>query len=416
MEGRKLSFINEGFLNLENNYLFVTIAEKVKQYEKAHPEKQVIKLGIGDVTRPLPKVIVDAMKKAVEEMNHAETFRGYGPELGYCFLKEKIKEDYEKRGISLALEEIFISDGIAADIGNFSDLFTRENKVVLTDPIYPEYLDVSVMANRTGKKQENGRYEGIYYMPLTKENNFVPELPKERVDLIYLCFPNNPTGTVLTKEQLKQWIDYAKENHSIIFYDGAYEAFIEEENVVHSIYEIEGAKETCIEFRSFSKTAGFTGIRCGYTIVPKELKGYTKKNEEVEINSLWARRQSTKTNGVSYITQKGAEVVYTEEGQKEIQENLNAYKENAKLLKEALEEIGFVVYGGKNAPYIWLEIPKGKSSWQFFDELLENVGVVGTPGVGFGPSGEGYFRFTSFGTKEDTKEAIARLRKYYQNN
>ena len=410
-----MSNINENFLKLENNYLFVTIADKVKEYEKKNPGKKIIKLGIGDITRPIPKTIVEAMIKAVNEMGDNELFRGYGPELGYNFLKEKIKEEYERRNIKFELDEIFISDGIAADIGNFSELFSENNKVAITDPIYPEYLDVNVISGRTGKINEDGKSEGVYYMPIIEENNFEPELPKEKVDFIYLCFPNNPTGTVLNKQQLKKWIDYANENNSIIFYDAAYEGFITTQDIPHSIYEIEGAKKCCVEFKSFSKTAGFTGVRCGYTIVPKELYGVTSKNEKVSINEIWARRQSTKTNGVSYITQRGAEAAFTEEGKKEIKENIGYYMKNAKMLKEEFENIGFKVYGGENAPYVWLKIPEGKKSWDFFDELLDNVGVVGTPGVGFGPSGEGYFRLTAFGTKENTKEAIERIKKYYDN-
>ena len=408
-----MSKINENFLKLQDSYLFVTITEKVKEYQRKNPEKEVIKLGIGDITRPIPHAIANAMKKAVDEMLDTKTFRGYGPEVGYDFLKEKIIEnDYKKLGIDFENFEIFISDGIGTDIGNIVDVFDIENKVAITDPVYPVYLDTNVMSGRSGT-YSNGKYAGIEYLTVNAENKFIPQIPEEKIDMIYFCFPNNPTGTVISKEELKKWVDYAIENNSVILYDAAYEAYIQDEDIPHSIYEIEGAKKVAIEFKSYSKSAGFTGIRCGYTVVPKELLGYTEEGKEVSINKLWNRRQSTKSNGVSYITQRGAEAVYTEDAQKEIKENIKYYMDNAKTIKLGLEEIGFETFGGENAPYVWLKTPNGMKSWDFFDELLEKVGVVGTPGVGFGPSGEGYFRLTGFGTKENTERAIQKIKEYY---
>ena len=408
-----MSKINKNFLKLQDSYLFVTITEKVKEYQRKNPEKEVIKLGIGDITRPIPHAIANAMKKAVDEMLDTKTFRGYGPEVGYDFLKEKIIEnDYKKLGIDFENFEIFISDGIGTDIGNIVDVFDTENKVAITDPVYPAYLDTNVMSGRSGT-YSNGKYTGIEYLTVNAENKFIPQIPEEKIDMIYFCFPNNPTGTVISKEELKKWVDYAIENNSVILYDAAYEAYIQDEDIPHSIYEIEGAKKVAIEFKSYSKSAGFTGIRCGYTVVPKELLGYTEEGKEVSINKLWNRRQSTKSNGVSYITQRGAEAVYTEDAQKEIKENVKYYMDNAKTIKQGLEEIGFETFGGENAPYVWLKTPNGMKSWDFFDELLEKVGVVGTPGVGFGPSGEGYFRLTGFGTKENTERAIQKIKEYY---
>lgn len=404
--------INENFLDLQDSYLFSTIAKKVAEFQKNNPDKKVIKLGIGDVTMPLATVCVDAMKKAVDDLSKKETFMGYGPEQGYDFLREKIVEtDFRKRGIDIEKDEIFISDGAKCDTGNIVDIFGKNNKVAITDPVYPVYLDTNIMSGRSGKyNEETGMYENIIYMPCNKENNFEPSFPKEVPDMIYLCLPNNPTGTVLTKEQLAKWVEYAKNNKSIILFDAAYEAFITEDNIPHSIYEIEGAKEVAIEFRSFSKTAGFTGVRCGYTVVPKILKGYTESGDEVFLNKLWNRRQCTKFNGASYITQRGAQSIYTEEGRRQINENISYYQENAKIIRSGLEEAGFTVYGGINAPYIWLRLPDGVKSWDFFDKLLNEVAVVGTPGVGFGPNGEGYFRLTAFGSKENTKEAMERIK------
>ena len=399
--------INENYLKLQDSYLFSTIAKKVADFQEKHPDKKVIKLGIGDVTLPVIPAVIKAMHQAVEEMGEKESFRGYGPEQGYDFLREKIVEwDYKKRGISVEKEEIFVSDGAKCDTGNFQELFDINNTIAITDPVYPVYLDSNVMAGRTGNfNEETQKFDKVVYMPVTKENNFIPELPKEKVDLIYLCLPNNPTGTVLSKEELKKWVDYAKANKALILFDAAYEAFIEEENVPHSIYEIEGAKEVAIEFKSFSKTAGFTGIRCAYTVVPKEIQ-----IEGVSLNSLWNRRQCTKFNGVPYITQRGAEAIYTEEGQKQIKENIEYYRENARIIREGLEKAGYTVYGGINAPYIWLKVPDGLTSWEFFDKLLEEKNIVGTPGSGFGPSGEGYFRLTAFGSRESTIEAMERIK------
>ena len=396
--------INENFLKLEQSYLFSTIAKKVAAFQKENPDKKVIKLGIGDVTRPLPSVVIEAMKKAAEEQGSAETFRGYGPEQGYDFLREKIqKQDYFDRGIKIDIDEIFVSDGAKCDTGNIVDLFAEDNMVAITDPVYPVYRDTNLMSGR----------EKIIYMPSTAENHFNPDFPKEVPDIIYLCNPNNPTGTTMDREEVEKWVHYAKENKSIILYDSAYEAFVEDKNVPRSIFEIEGAKEVAIEFRSFSKTAGFTGMRCAYTIVPKQVKAYTEKGEAVFLNALWNRRQCTKFNGVSYIIQRGAEAIYSEEGQKQIQENIAYYKENAKIIREGLIKAGFTIYGGVDSPYIWLKVPEGLSSWKFFDELLEKANVVGTPGVGFGSCGEGYFRLTAFGTKENTIEAVKRIVEKY---
>ncbi len=395
-----MSWINENFLKLQESYLFSTIAKKVERFTKEHPDQKVIKLGIGDVTKPIVPACVEAMHKAVEEVGTKEGFRGYGPEQGYGFLRKAIVEnDYKARGIEIEEEEVFISDGAKCDCGNIVDIFAPNNKVAITDPVYPVYLDTNIMSGRE-----------IMYLPVTAENNFVPALPKEKVDMIYLCFPNNPTGTVLSKEELKKWVDYAKENQSIILYDSAYEAFITEREIPHSIYEIEGAKEVAIEFRSYSKTAGFTGIRCAYVVVPKALKGYTKTGKKVSLNQLWNRRTCTKFNGVSYIVQRAAEAIYTKEGKKQIQESIKAYLENAKIMKDGLEEAGFTVYGGVNSPYVWLKVPNGMSSWEFFDQFLEEVNIVGTPGSGFGKQGEGYFRLTAFATKENTIEAMKRIK------
>lgn len=394
-----MSLINENFLKLQDSYLFSTIAKKVAKYTEENPDKQIIKLGIGDVTRPIVPACVEAMHKAVDEIGTAEGFKGYGPEQGYDFLRTAIVEnDYKTRGVEIEKDEIFVSDGAKCDCGNIVDIFGKGNKVAITDPVYPVYLDTNIMSGRE-----------VIYLPVTAENNFVPELPKEKVDMIYLCFPNNPTGTVLTKEELKKWINYAKENNSVILYDAAYEAFITEENIPHSIYEVEGAKEVAIEFRSYSKTAGFTGVRCAYVVIPKELKGKTKDGEEVSYNKLWNRRTCTKFNGVSYIVQRAAEATYSEEGRKQIQENINYYLENARIIKQGLEKAGFTCYGGVNSPYVWLKVPDGMTSWEFFDELLEKANVVGTPGSGFGAHGEGYFRLTAFGTKENTQKAIERI-------
>ena len=399
--------VNENYLNLQDSYLFSTIAKKVAEFQEKNPDKKIIKLGIGDVTLPIAPKVIEAIHKAADEMAVKESFRGYGPEQGYDFLREKIVEfDYKKRGIDIEKDEIFVSDGAKCDTANIQELFDKDNVIAITDPVYPVYLDTNVMAGRSGKfNEETGKFEKVVYMPVKAENNFIPEFPKEKVDMIYLCLPNNPTGTVLNKEELKKWVDYTIENEAIILFDSAYEAFISEENVPHSIYEIEGAKKVAIEFRSFSKTAGFTGVRCAYTVVPKELK-----IGDISLNKLWNRRQCTKFNGVPYITQRAAEAVYTEEGQKQIKENIAYYMNNAKIIREGLKEAGYTVYGGINAPYIWLKVPNGMTSWEFFDKLLEEKNIVGTPGSGFGPSGEGYFRLTAFGSLENTMEAIERIK------
>lgn len=392
-------YINENFLELKDSYLFSTIAKKVAEFQKNNPDKKIIKLGIGDVTKPIVPVVIDAMHKAVDEIGTPEGFRGYGPEQGYDFLKKAIVEnDFKDLGIET--DEIFVSDGAKCDCGNIVDIMGA-NKIAITDPVYPVYEDTNIMS---------GRKENIVYLPVRAENNFVPELPKEKVDIIYLCFPNNPTGTVLKKEEMKKFVDYAIQNNALILFDAAYEAFITEENVPHSIYEIEGAKNVAIEFRSFSKTAGFTGVRCAYTVVPKTVYGYTRSGEKILLNKLWNRRMTTKFNGVSYIIQRAAEATYSEEGKKQIKENIKYYLDNAKIIKDGLSEAGFTVYGGENSPYIWLKVPDGMTSWDFFDYLLENANVVGTPGSGFGKCGEGYFRLTAFGTKENSIEAINRIK------
>ena len=394
--------INENYLKLPGSYLFSDIAKKVAAYQAEHPEKEVIKMGIGDVTRPLVPAVIEAMHKAVDEMGTAEGFRGYGPEQGYDFLREKIVEN-DYAGLGIEPDEIFVSDGAKSDCGNIGDIFGPENKVAVCDPVYPVYVDTNAMAGRAGDFAGD-KWSNLYYMPCTAENGFMPELPKEKVDMIYLCFPNNPTGETLTKEQLKSWVDYARENGSVILFDSAYEAFITEADVPHSIYEVEGAKEVAIEFRSFSKTAGFTGTRCAYTVVPKALKV-----NGTELNALWNRRQCTKFNGVPYVIQRAAEAVYTEEGRAQIRENIDYYLGNARIIRDALEKAGLEVYGGVNSPYVWAKTPDGMKSWDFFDKLLTEAGVVTTPGSGFGPSGEGYIRFTAFSTKESTEKAMDRM-------
>ncbi len=394
--------INENFLSLSENYLFTEITKRTKEYKEKKPKASIIKLGIGDVTLPLPKCIIEAMHKAVDEFASKDTFKGYGPEVGYKFLRDKIVEwDYKKLGIELDTNEVFVSDGIATDIGNFGDLLSIDNTVGIANPVYPEYLDVSKMAGR----------ENIIYIPFSTENNFLPDLPSEKIDLIYLCMPNNATGTAFTKEELKKWVDYAIDNKSLILFDAAYESFIEEKNIPHSIYEIEGAKKVAIEFKSYSKTAGFTGIRCGYTVVPKEAVAYDLSGNEIKLNHLWNRRQCTKFNGASYISQKAAEAIYTEGGQREIYENIKYYKRNCKIIREGLMQAGYETFGGVNSPYIWFKVPKGYTSWEYFDFLLEKVNVVTTPGSGFGTEGEEYLRLSSFGSYEDTAEAMNRIKK-----
>lgn len=403
--------INENYLKLKSSYLFVEVARREQEFVKNNPDADIIKMGIGDVTKPLVPDVIDAFRKAVDEMEDGETFRGYGPEQGYEFLAEAIVEDYKKYGVLLDTSEVFISDGAKCDTGNIQEIFGTDNKIAVTDPVYTVYVDTNVMAGRTGEMADDGMYEGLTYLKCNAENDFIPELPDESVDIIYLCYPNNPTGTTLTKDQLKVFVDYAKENKSLILFDAAYEAFINEDNVPHSIFEIEGAKEVAIEFKSFSKTAGFTGTRCAYTVVPKQLKGYAADGEEVEINPLWNRRQTTKFNGASYPVQRAAEATYSGEGQKQIREVIDYYMENAKIIRESLTDIGLEVYGGISSPYIWVKTPKNMDSWDFFDILLNDANVVGTPGSGFGPSGEGYLRLTAFNTLENTKEAMDRISK-----
>ncbi|MCC7553420.1 MAG: LL-diaminopimelate aminotransferase [Methanobacteriaceae archaeon] len=404
--------INENYLLLQNSYLFAEITKRVEKFKEKNPDKDVISMGIGDVTKPLVPSVVKAFKEAVDEMGRIDKFKGYGPEQGYSFLSEKIIEnDFEQLGINLDLDEVFISDGAKCDTANIQEIFDLNNKVAVTDPVYTVYVDTNVMAGRTGGVNDEGMYDGLVYLPCSEENGFIPPLPDEEVDLIYLCLPNNPTGTTITNNELKKFVDYAKENNSLILFDAAYEKFITESDVPHSIYEIEGAKEVAIEFRSFSKTAGFTGTRCAYTIVPKELKGYDSNGNSYSLNELWSRRQTTKFNGVSYPVQIAAAATYSEEGKKEIKDNIDYYLENAKLIRDKLNEMGLHVYGGINSPYIWVKIPEGIDSWTFFDKLLNEANVVGTPGAGFGPCGEGYLRLTAFNTLENTKKAMDRISK-----
>ncbi|MHC4759718.1 MAG: LL-diaminopimelate aminotransferase [Planctomycetota bacterium] len=405
-------FVNENFSKLKAGYLFPEIGRRVNAFAKANPDASIIKLGIGDVTEPLAPAVTDAMHKAVDEMATHQGLHGYGPEQGYAFLREAIVEnDYKPRNIQVDADEIFVSDGAKCDTGNMQEIFGIDNVVAVTDPVYPVYVDTNVMAGRTGEGDDSGRYEKIVYMPCTTENNFVPELPSEPVDMIYLCYPNNPTGAVATKAQLKKWVDYAVENKAIILFDAAYEAFIRGDSIPHSIYEIEGARKVAIEFRSFSKTAGFTGVRCGFTVVPKELVAYTKSGLAVELHPIWNRRHCTKFNGVSYITQKGAEAVYSPEGKRQIQKTIDLYMSNADMMREALTQQGYVVYGGEHAPYIWVHTPKGVDSWAFFDLLINKANVVGTPGAGFGAAGEGYFRLSAFNDPDKVKEAMDRISK-----
>jgi len=408
-----MALVNENFLRLGGRYLFSEIAAKVKAFRSSHPEAKLISMGIGDVTKPLAGAVIDAMHKAVDEMASASTFRGYGPEQGYRFLVEKIIEcDFEPRGVHLDPEEVFVSDGCKSDMGNIGGILSKDNIVAVTDPVYPVYVDTNVMDGRSGTLNENGGWSNIVYLPCTAENNFIPALPEKPVDIIYLCFPNNPTGTTLTRDELKVWVDYALETGALILFDAAYEAFITEENVPHSIYEIEGAKKCAIEFRSFSKTAGFTGLRCGFTVVPKEVVSKSDSGEMVSLNALWNRRQTTKFNGVSYVTQKAAEAVYSPEGRAQCAENIANYLENASLVRKCLIDMGLEVFGGVNAPYIWFKTPENIDSWTFFDRMLNEVNVIGTPGVGFGPSGEGYLRLTAFGSREDTLEAMKRFQNW----
>ena len=431
-----MATVNENFLKLQAGYLFPEIGKRRRAFGAAHPEAKIISMGIGDVTQPLAPAVIEAMHRAVDEMGKKETFHGYDDEgIGYVFLREAIsKNDFKARGVGIDIDEIFISDGAKSDTANIQELFGLENTIAVADPVYPVYVDTNVMAGRTGpvagpaSPQSGGRglaprlegreacgrggqgtYLKIIYMPATVENNFVPEPPKDEPDMIYLCFPNNPTGAVATKEQLKKWVDYAKENKSVILFDAAYEAYISDPAIPHSIYEIEGAKDVAIEFRSFSKTAGFTGVRCAFTVVPKELRAYTRAGQSVALNPLWNRRLCTKFNGVSYISQAAAAATYTPEGKKQVRNTIELYMSNAKLIRETLAALGYKVYGGINAPYIWVKTPEGLGSWDFFDLLLTKAHVVTTPGVGFGPAGQGYVRLTAFGEPENVKEALDRI-------
>ena len=399
--------VNENYLKLKASYLFVDIAKRVAAFTAAHPEKKVIRMGIGDVTRPLPPVCIKALHEAADEMAAEATFKGYGPEAGYEFLREAIAEnDYRARGCQIGADEIFVSDGAKCDTANIQELFAGDIKIAVPDPVYPVYVDTNVMAGRTGENV-GGRYQGFIYLNSTAENNFIPELPKEKVDLIYLCFPNNPTGATITKAELKKWVDYAKENKSLILYDAAYEAFIRDESLPRSIYEIDGADEVAIEFRSFSKTAGFTGTRCAFTVVPKKVKAYTSSGEAVALNPLWNRRQSTKFNGVSYPIQKAAAAVYTAEGKAQVKELIGFYLENAKIIRGKMTSLGFACTGGENSPYIWVRT--GCESWSFFDKLLNEAAVVTTPGSGFGSCGEGFIRISAFNSRENVIEAMNRI-------
>ncbi|MEE1177558.1 MAG: LL-diaminopimelate aminotransferase [Paludibacteraceae bacterium] len=402
--------INDNFQKLPGSYLFSEIAKRVAAYKESNPSAKIIRMGIGDVTLPLCEAVIKAMHKAVDEMADPSTFHGYGPEQGYKFLIDTIiKNDFEPRGVSLDSDEIFISDGAKSDTGNIGDILGLGNVVAVTDPVYPVYVDTNVMAGRAGDLLVDGRWSRIVYLPCTAENGFVPELPKQKVDVIYLCFPNNPTGTTLTKTQLTEWVKYALANDALILFDAAYEAFIQEDDVPHSIYEIEGAKRCAIEFRSFSKTAGFTGTRCGFTVIPKDVTAVGMNGEKVQLNRLWNRRQCTKFNGTAYVIQRAAEAVYSEEGKIQVKDTIDYYMTNAKIIRNGLEAAGYTVFGGKNSPYVWAKTPDGMDSWTFFDYLLKERNIVATPGVGFGVSGEGYIRFSALGDKDATIEAMKRL-------
>jgi len=403
--------INRHFTELSGAYLFSEIAQRVKRFKAENPDAEVISLGIGDVTQPLCPAVIDALHKAVDEMTSSATFRGYGPERGYDFLREAIvAHDFRARGIDISADEVFVSDGAKSDTGNFQELLGTEVRIAVTDPVYPVYVDSNVMGGRAGILTQDGQWSDIVYLPCTADNDFVPELPRQQVDVIYLCYPNNPTGTTLTRDQLQRWVEYAQQSGALIFYDAAYEAFIQNSEVPHSIYEIPGAKECAVEFHSYSKTAGFTGIRCGYTIVPKEVTACTADNKRFALNPIWNRRQCTKFNGTSYLAQRAAEAIYTAEGQQQIKSTINYYMENARLMRQTLSEVGMTVYGGTDAPYLWVRTPKGSTSWQFFDEMLHGAHVVCTPGVGFGPSGEGYVRLTAFGQHDATAKALTSIK------
>ena len=402
--------VNENYLKLKAGYLFPEISKRVNNYTQANSSSKVIKLGIGDVTEPLPKACVNAMGEALNEMGTNNGFKGYGPEQGYGWLREKISvNDFISRGCQISSEEIFVSDGSKCDSSNILDILGDDNLIAVTDPVYPVYVDTNVMTGRTGATLQNGTYQGLVYLAINEENNFQPEIPKNKVDIVYLCFPNNPTGATITKQELKKWVDYAIENKSLILFDAAYEAFIQDKNIPHSIYEIEGAKNCAIEFRSFSKNAGFTGVRCAYTVIPKNLSGQNSKGDKIDLWSLWNRRQCTKFNGVSYIVQRGAEAVYSSQGKKEVNSLIDFYMKNAEIMQNKLRSAGFKVYGGDNAPYVWIKVPDRMTSWDFFDYLLEKADVVGTPGSGFGLAGEGYFRLSAFNSRVNVNNAMERI-------
>ena len=405
-----MALVNEHYLKLPGSYLFIDVAKRVNVYKAQHPQTRVISLGIGDVTQPLCPAVIEAMHKAVAEMAVKASFRGYGPEHGYDFLRDAIlRNDFMPRGIHLDRDEVFINDGAKSDTGNIQELLRWDNSVAVTDPVYPVYIDSNAMIGRAGVFAD-GRWTDITYLPCTAENEFIPQLPDHRVDMIYLCYPNNPTGTVLRKEELRKWVNFALKNDAVLFYDAAYEAYIQDPDIPHSIYEIKGARKCAIEFHSYSKTAGFTGVRCGYTVIPKEVSATSLDGtQRVPLYKLWERRQSTKFNGTSYISQRAAEAIYTPEGHEQIMKTIHYYMENARIMRETLTKLGFRVYGGENAPYLWVKTPGEEDSWKFFDRLLYGCGVVCTPGVGFGPSGEGYFRLTSFGNREDVEEAMQRI-------
>lgn len=403
--------INENYLKLKAGYLFPEIGRRVKAFTDANPDAQVIKLGIGDVTEPLPTAVIDGMKSAIDDMSNRDSFHGYGPEQGYAFLRDPIAaQDYQARGVNVDADEIFVSDGSKCDTGNILDILGSDNTIAITDPVYPVYVDTNVMAGHTGDADENGRYGGLVYLPVTADNNFVADLPTEPVDIIYLCYPNNPTGTVATRETLQKWVDYAKANNSLIMYDAAYEAFVSDDSIPRSIYEIDGAREVAIEFRSFSKNIGFTGVRCAFTVVPKDLKVTASCGTSVSLHQLWNRRQSTKFNGASYVVQRGAAAAYSPEGRTQMKSLIDFYMTNARLLREGLESVGITVYGGEHAPYVWLQTPNNLSSWDFFDLLLSKGHLVGTPGSGFGAAGEGYFRLSAFNSRENVETAIQRFK------
>lgn len=405
-----MAFINEHYFKLKAGYLFPEIGRRVREYASLHPQKEIIRLGIGDVTQPLSPSVIKAFHEGVEEMSNKDTFKGYGPEQGYDFLREAIAvNDYQSRGVNITKDDIFVSDGSKCDTGNIQEIFGSQNIIAICDPVYPVYADTTVMSGKTGVCQSNGYFENIVYMPCNEQNGFIPELPSQRPDLIFLCFPNNPTGTVASKEVLKKWVDYAISNKCIILYDAAYEAYITDQEIPHSIYEIEGAEKVAIEFRSFSKTAGFTGTRCAFTVIPNEVSAYDVNGTAYPVKPLWMRRQTTKFNGVSYPVQKAAAAIYTEEGKKEVKQIINYYLENASIMSQKLTSFGYKVFGGVNAPYVWVKTKNNLTSWEFFDKLLNEANVVGTPGSGFGPSGEGYFRFSAFGERENVLKAMQRI-------